>query len=164
MVIPQLIVVAFVGIAASVVLLIAWFAILITGKYPEGMLHFSEGVLRWAMRVSGYMYLLTDKYPPFSLAEAPDYPIRPFAQGRVDGRNRLTTFFRIILAIPHLIIVQVLNYAAEVVVFIGWFAALFTGSMPEGLHNFVAGFLRWETRLYGYALLLTDEYPPFSLN
>jgi hypothetical protein len=164
MIIPQAIVLAFVGIAAYIVTIIAWFVILFTGTYPEGMLRFAIGALRWGIRVQGYAYLLTDRYPPFSLEAVSDYPIRPDAAVQSTGRNRLTVFFRIIMIIPHAIIVQVLGYAVAVVVFIGWVAALFTGSVPEGLHNFVAGYCRWYARYIGYAMLLRDEYPPFSLS
>lgn len=163
-IIPQAIVLAFVGIALEIVTLIAWIVIIITGRYPEGMLRFAIGAFRWATRVGAYAYLLTDKYPPFSLEEHPSYPIRPSVQERSGDRNRLTVFFRIILAIPHAIIVGVLGYAVAVVVLIAWFAALFTGSVPEGLHNFVAGYARWNARYTGYLLLLCDEYPPFSLS
>jgi hypothetical protein len=162
--IPQCIVFYVVAIVAAIITLIAWFVILITGKYPAGMMGFVEGTLRWGVRVGGYVLLLTDKYPPFSLNEAAAYPVRATVHGQVDGRNRLTVFFRIIMIIPHAIIVQVLGYAAEVVAFIAWFAALFTGSVPAGLHSFMAGYLRWYTRYAAYALLLTDEYPPFSLS
>jgi len=164
MVIPQAIVLAFVGIAAYIVTVIAWFAILITGSYPEGMLRFASGALRWGVRVEGYAYLLTGSYPPFSLEAISDYPIRPGVEGQSANRNRLTAFFRIIMVIPHAIIVQVLGYAVAVVVFISWVAALFTGSVPEGLHNFIAGYIRWYARYIGYAMLLCDEYPPFSLS
>lgn len=162
-VIPAAIVAYLVGLALAVVGLIAWFVILITGKYPSGMLSFSEGGMRWVTRVLGYGYLLTDKYPPFSLEDDAAYPIRVSAQGQIDGRNRLTVFFRYILAIPHLIIVGVLGYAVGVVALIAWVIALVTGSVPPGLHGFIAGYLRWNLRAQAYVLLLTDEYPPFSL-
>lgn len=161
--IPAFIFAAIIGIVMMVVTVIAWFAILITGKYPSGMMPFATNGLRVLSRTLGYYLLLTDKYPPFSL-EAADYPIRLTGEGTVDGRNRLTTFFRYIMAIPHLIIVTVLGYVAYIVAFIAWVAALVTGSVPTGLHNFIAGYLRWYTRMYAYVLLLTDEYPPFAMN
>jgi Domain of unknown function (DUF4389) len=163
-VIPAAIVAALVGIALAVVTLIAWFVILITGKYPAGLMSFAEGGLRWAVRVTGYCYLLTDKYPPFSLEDDAAYPIRVSVQGQIDGRNRLTCFFRYIMAIPHLIILGALNYVIGVVAFIAWLIAVFTGEVPDGLHNFIAGYLRWYTRAEAYILLLTDEYPPFGMN
>jgi hypothetical protein len=163
-VIPAAIVAAVVGLVAAVVAIIAWFAILFTGKYPAGMLSFVVGALRWGTRVSGYAYLLTDKYPPFSSDENAQYPIRLSAVEQVEGRNRLTTLFRIIMIIPHYIIITVLGYAAGVVAVIAWFAALFTGTVPAGLHSFLGGYTRWNARYQAYALLVTDEYPPFSLS
>ncbi len=162
--IPQLIVVYFVGLAASIVTLIAWLAILFTGKYPEGMLKFSIGALRWQTRVGAYMALLTDKYPQFSLEEDAAYPVRLSVDGQVEGRNRLTCFFRILMLIPAVIVLYLVTIAAEVCILIAWLVALFTGSVPEGIHNFIAGWLRWQTRVSAYALLQVDQYPPFSLN
>jgi hypothetical protein len=161
--IPQFIALILVGIGLGIVTLIAWIVILINGSYPEGMLRFAIGANRLSNRVIGYIFLLTDKYPPFSLDDDPAYPVRFAAVEQVAGRNRLTTLLRIIMAIPQLIIIGVLRYAAGVVVLIAWVAALFTGSVPEGLHSFLAGFCRWQARVSAYVMLLTDEYPPFSL-
>jgi len=164
MVIPHAIVVGLLGIVAAVVTLIAWFVILFTGAYPAGMSAFVVNVFHWSARVSGYMYLLTGKYPPFAMGPDTSYPIRFAGEAQAEGRNRLTVFFRVIMIIPHYIILYFLQIAAQIVIFIAWFAALFTGSVPAGMHTFVAGFLRWNMRYYAYAALLTDEYPPFSLN
>lgn len=166
LVIPHAIILSILGIIAAIIYIIAWFAILFTGSYPAGMWRFSAGVLRWGLRAQAYMLLLTDKYPPFSMAEDPSYVVRPSLDERIEGRNKLTTFWpiRYILAIPHLIIVGILQYVMYILVFIAWIAALITGSVPGGLHNFIAGWLRWYGRSYGYLLLLCDEYPPFSLN
>ena len=76
----------------------------------------------------------------------------------------MTVFLRILMLIPHAIALYVITLIGEIVAFISWFAALFTGSVPVGMHNFLAGWIRWQTRVGAYALLLTDEYPPFSLN
>jgi len=165
-VIPVAIVAAIVGIIAAIITLIAWIVILITGKYPAGMANFALNSWRMNACVQGYAWLLTDKYPSFSPSEAGTgaYPIRPNGVVQLDGRNRLTVFFRIVMLIPHVIILYFLNIAGQVVAIIGWFAALFTGSVPEGLHNFLVGWQRWTARMGAYASLLTDEYPPFSLS
>jgi hypothetical protein len=165
MIIPHQIILYFLQIAAQVIFFIAWFAILFTGRYPAGMLNFTIGYIRWTTRVTAYAYLLTGAYPPFALGTA-DYPIRVDITGQVDGRNRLTTFWpiRFILAIPHFIVLAIIAIAVFVVLIIAWFVALFTGSVPAGLHNFLAGFMRWYTRVNAYILLVTDQYPPFSMN
>lgn len=162
--IPQLIAVYLLGIGAQIVTLVAWFAILFTGKYPAGMMNFATGYLRWSARTMGYLYLLTGTYPPFSLDADDAYPVRFSGEGQLDGRNRVTVFFRIFMLIPHIIVLYILGAVAGIVLFISWLVALFTGSVPAGMHTFLAGVLRWMVRLQAYALLLTDEYPPFSLN
>lgn len=161
--IPHMIIVAILGAVAAVITLIAWVVILVTGKYPAGMTAFVTGTLRWTMRAQGYMFLLTDKYPPFSLDEDSAYPVRFSAQVQIEGRNRLTCFFRYIMAIPHFIVLYILLIVGYVVLVISWIAALVTGSVPPGMHSFLTGVLRWNGRVTAYIDLLTDEYPPFSL-
>src|SRR5215475_13520962 len=78
-------------------------------------------------------------------------------------QRRVVTAFRLLLAIPHFLVLYVLGIAAEVVAVIGWFAALFTGRLPAGLADFLTGWLRWSARVYAYVGLLTDQYPPFAL-
>ncbi len=162
--IPHFIAVALVGFVAYIITFIAWFIILFTGKYPEGMASLPVGMVRWVTRAYGYTYLLTDKYPPFSLDNDTSYPIRVSATPQIDGRNRLTVFFRVLMIIPHAIIIQLLTYVVGVLGFVAWLIALFTGTVPEGIHNFIAGWVRWNARYTAYAMLLTDEYPPFSLS
>lgn len=162
--IPIMLMAAVIGLVAGIMTVIAWFVILFTGKYPAGMATFVANTLGFGARASGYMYLLTDKYPPFSLEGDASYPIRVSITPQIDARNRMTVFFRIIMAIPHLIIISALNYAMEVIGFIAWLIALFTGTIPAGLHNFIAGYVRWSLRANAYVALMTDTYPPFSLN
>ena len=78
--------------------------------------------------------------------------------------NRVTTFFRSILAIPHFVALFFVGIAASVAWVIGAFAVLFTGRWPEGLRRFVVGSMRWTLRVNAYTVLLTDDYPPFSLD
>src|SRR6185369_3743614 len=93
-VIPHLIALAFIMLALAVVSLIAWVVILVTGKYPAGMANFALGAMRWGNRVVGYYLLLTDQYPPFSLDAMAAYPVRFDGTVQIDGRNRVTCFFR----------------------------------------------------------------------
>jgi hypothetical protein len=90
--------------------------------------------------------------------------VRVEARPELEDRNRVTVFFRWLTVIPSAIVLTVIGIAAAVAAFIGAFAILFTGRWPEGLRTFLVGYLRWTVRLSGYALLLTDEYPPFSLD
>jgi hypothetical protein len=77
-------------------------------------------------------------------------------------RNRLTVFFRLILAIPHLIWVTVWGIVAALAAIANWFATLFNGQSPEGLHNFLATYLRYQTHVYAYVLLIADPFPGFG--
>jgi len=77
--------------------------------------------------------------------------------------SRLSTFFRFILVIPQMIVLWLVGIIAGIMMFFAWWAILFTGKYPKGLFNFVAGYLRWSTRVSGYSSLLTDKYPPFSM-
>ncbi len=81
-----------------------------------------------------------------------------------DKLSRLTTFFRCLLIIPQLFVLYFVGIAAGVIIFISWWAILFTGRYPKGLFDFVSGYFRWVTRVNGYYYLLTDKYPPFGLN
>lgn len=164
MVIPHAIILIVLGLVSSLITFVAWLVILFTGKYPAGMMDFVINVQHWSARFAGYAWLLTGVYPPFAMGPNDSYPIRLSVQGQLEGRNRLTVFFRYFMAIPHLIILYFLFLAAEVVLLISWVAALFTGSVPAGLHTFLGGILRWQTRLTLYQLLITDQYPPFSLS
>lgn len=91
-----------------------------------------------------------------------DYPIT-VGINYSEKLSRLTTFFRVFMVIPHVIILWALGIASGVVIFIAWWAILFTGRYPKWAFTFVAGYVRWYTRVSGYYLLLTDKYPPFSI-
>ena len=95
--------------------------------------------------------------------EVKNYPIT-FGAIYPEKMSRLTTFFRCILVIPHLFVLYFLNIAAGFVMFIAWFAILFTGKYPKGMYDFYVGYMRWSTRVTGYSSFLTDKYPPFSMD
>jgi hypothetical protein len=168
MAIPHLIVLSLLGIVAQVVGVISWFIILFTGKLPEGLHNMQAMYLRYTNRTVGFMLLLTEEYPPFEFdANALDqtnYPIRSDYDYQGEGRNRLTTFFRFIMLIPAMFVLYIVMIGASVVYILAWFAVLFTGKMPSGMRNFLIGTARWGNRVQAYARLLTDEYPPFSMD
>jgi len=148
------------GAVAVVAAMISWFAILFTGQHPEGLRSLAGFYLRWRVRAVAYTALLRDEYPPF---DEGSYPAELRLEPTGGERDRLTVAFRIILAIPHLLIVWVLGVAWALSTLIAWFAILFTGRYPEPLYGFAVGVLRWNVRVEAYLLLLHDEYPPFSL-
>jgi hypothetical protein len=159
--IPHYIALMFLGIGLAIVTFIAFFAILITGKYPEGMWRFAVGTLRWQERVNAYVGLLRDEYPPFAFDDP--YPAN-LELAYPTSLSRLLIFVKWLLIIPHTLVLSILGFAAFVVMFIAWFAILFTGRFPEGMFRFTVGYMRWNNRASAYSLLLTDDYPPFTLD
>jgi hypothetical protein len=180
--IPHYIVLAFLWIAFTVLTLVAGIAILFTGRYPRGIFDFNVGVLRWTWRVWFYSYWAngTDRYPPFSLGEEPDYPARL----EVRYPERLVRWMPLVkwlLAVPHLILVGIfvggwgwgagedwagIGFAGLVglLVVIASVVLLFTGRYPPALFDFALGLDRWALRVAAYVGLMTDEYPPFRLD
>jgi Domain of unknown function (DUF4389) len=159
LVIPQAVWLSIWSIAVALTVLIAWFAALVTGRVPDGLHNFNASFLRYATRVTGYLFLLAEPWPWFTNAEP--YPL----DARVDPtaqQSRLTVFFRLILAIPALILVYVFRAVNEVVAFLAWFYCLVVGQMHEGMRNVSAWLLRYEVQTYAYLLLLTGRYPSLA--
>ena len=148
------------GAVAGVCALIAWFAIVFTGSSPEGLSRLVRFYMRWRVRATAYVALLRDEYPPFGDEPYPADVDQPVV---LEPRNRLSVAFRPILLIPQVIAVWLLGFVWWLATGVAWFAILFTGRYPRGLYDFGLGAFRWTTRVEAYLLLLTDEYPPFSL-
>lgn len=170
--IPHFIVLFFLWIAFAVVAVIAFFAILFTGKYPRGLFEFNTGVLRWSWRVGFYTYqaLGTDKYPPFSLETDANYP----ADLEIAYPEKLSRGLVLIkwwlLAIPHYIVIAFFQGSSEsgggltaILAIFGAIALLFTGKYPRDIFKLVVGLNRWTLRVTAYATLMIDKYPPFRL-
>jgi hypothetical protein len=185
LVIPHAIILFFLWIAFFVVSVVAFFSILFTGRYPRAIFDFNVGVLRWTWRVGYYSYsaLGTDRYPPFTLADDPNYPARLSVEYPQSLSRGLVLVKWWLLALPHYLITGVFTGAA----FAGWNQArhsdpwygagligllvliagiglLFAGRYPRGLYDFVIGMNRWVFRVGAYAGLMTDQYPPFRLD
>jgi hypothetical protein len=160
--IPWLIVASVYGIIAEIAAIIAWFAIVFTGRYPEGIYNFNAGYLRMYSRTFSFSHLISDEWPPFGGDEAPEYPVRIGVAPPLDRYSRLKTGFRLIIGIPVMLLAIVQALILYVCAIIAWFAILFTGKLPEGLFNPMRSALAYLTRGTGYFLLLTEDYPPFS--
>lgn len=183
--IPHYLVLLLLWIAYLVLTVVALVAILITGRYPRAIFDFNVGVLRWSWRVGYYSFgaLGTDRYPPFTLAEVPDYP----ATLSVDYPPQLSRGLALVkwwlLAIPHYLIISVFlggSYELagddrvmattvpggllSLLVLIAAVALLVLGRYPRGLFDLVTGLNRWVFRVAAYASLMTDKYPPFRLD
>jgi hypothetical protein len=158
--IPHYVCLVVLGLGAWVALIVSWFAVLFTGRYPEGLFNYIVGVMRWGIRVTAYVYLMTDRYPPFTLDDDPTYPVRL----NVDYPPKIARWRPLVnwlLVIPAAIAAVALLYLAMLVVFIAWFAILFTARFPQGLYNTVLVGLRWTIRASTFEYWMTEQYPPF---
>ena len=166
MAIPHMVILYVLSIVGFFAGLAAWFAIVITGKMPQGLADFGCMVLRYQTRVGAYIGFLHAEYPPFdfttSAADPGGHPVRIDFAPEIENRNRLTVLLRLIWMIPAALFGIVISWVAQILWFIAFFAVLFTGKWPEGLRNFVLGAQRVGLRLNAYVFLLTDEYPPFE--
>lgn len=161
--IPWMIVAYLYGIGASIVVTLAWFAMVFTGRYPQQLYDFNVGYLRMIGRTGAFTYLLTDDYPPFGGADEPAYPVRIGFPEPLDRYSRAKAFFRYIIGIPVMILAFVQAIILMVVTLIAWFAILFTGRHPEGLFGPARSASAYLTRANAYFFLITEDWPPFSL-
>jgi hypothetical protein len=182
--IPHFVVLAVLWLAFAVVAFIAFFAILFTARYPRPLFDFNAGVLRWTWRVGFYSFgaFGTDRYPPFTLGDAPDYPARLEIRYPERLSRGLVLVKSWLLAIPQYVAVGIIAGNGSLGTtrggawyisspgLIGWLAfvavvaLLFTGRYPNGIRSLVVGLHRWVFRVVAYASLMTDEYPPFRLD
>src|SRR5207253_2121612 len=125
------------GIGAFFVAVISFFAVLFTGRYPEGMFNYMVGVHRWGFRVSAYLLLVSDEYPPFTLDDDPNYPARFTIDYPTDGVNRWRPLVHWLLVIPYAIVALLLFYLAEIIAFFAIFTILFTRGYPDGMFKIV---------------------------
>jgi hypothetical protein len=182
LVIPHVIALLFLWITFVVLTIVAFFAILFTGRYPRAIFDFNVGVLRWTWRVGFYSYsaLGTDKYPPFTPKDMPDYPARLEIAYPESLSRRLVLVKWWLLAVPHYLVIAVFvggawagagidrlygggGLVGLLVLFAG-IMLLFTSRYPKPLYDFVLGMNRWVFRVAAYAALMTDAYPPFRLD
>lgn len=142
--------------------LVTLLMILFRQRYPKWWFDFARELTRFSARVTAYFALVTDRYP--STVEEQSVHLEIDYPDVERDLNRWLPLVKWFLAIPHFIILFFLGIGAFFAVVIAWFAILFTGSYPKGLFDFVVGVGRWSLRVYAYAfLLVTDRYPPFSL-
>jgi hypothetical protein len=165
MAIPHIIFLYVLHFVVSVITLIAWFAILFTGKYPPGLFDFAAGVMRYQWRVGTFYLFMREPYPAFAVPSGPGDPgddPATLSIVRPEKLSRGLIFIKWLLVIPSYIVLLVLAIGAYVALVIAFFAVLFTGSWPEGLRRYVIGVARLGTRVTIYLYLMSDVYPGFS--
>jgi hypothetical protein len=179
--IPHLIVLGFLWTAFVVLTVVAFARQLAGGRYPRSIFDFNLGVLRWTWRVNFYGYgaLGTDRYPPFTLGPAPDYPARleiDYPEDQSTGRELLSAW---LAGVPQYVVAGILGggagiaWAAEhsmftgligVLAFVAALSLAVRGDYPRSLFDFVVGLNRWVVRVVAYGSLMTTLYPPFVLD
>jgi hypothetical protein len=148
--------------AAFIVSFMAWFALLFTGRWPEGLYNFNVGVLRFLARANAFFYLQTQEYPPFAFEEAPEYPVRLEADPPLESYSRAKVFFRLIVGIPVFFMVYLFSSLIQLLSVIAWFHIVFTNRTAAGTHNALTYGLAYYIRSTAYFLLVTETFPPIS--
>ncbi len=175
--IPHYICLIFLFVTLVLTTIAAFFVLLFTGRYPRGLFDWNVGVLRWAWRVAfyGYSALGTDRYPPFTMGEAPDYPARLEIDYPEQQRRGLPLIGWWLLGIPQYVIAGLLSgggvgwgrYGGGVVgvlILVVALLLLFKNRYPRDVFDVMMAFNRWVVRVGTYALLMTPQYPPFRLD
>lgn len=155
--IPHLIWLALWGIVAVFVAIGNWFATLFTGTSPAALHGFLAAFLRYQLHVGAYLYLIGNPFPGFA-GERGSYPIELRVADRLP-QNRWKVGFRLVLALPAVLLTAAYGSFLFPLAILGWFASLFIGTMPLGLRNAGALALRYTAQAYGYVFLVTDAYP-----
>ena len=144
-----------------------WFVCVALARMPLGFRDFVVYGLRYAAQTIGYLLVLTDRYPssdPRLPAATQPTPVKPITLTVIDElrRSRLTVFFRILLAIPHIVWLILWGVAVFFAVLFGWFAALITGRLPDALHRFIGAYVRYEIHVLAFIYLVANPFPGFT--
>jgi hypothetical protein len=137
-----------------------WFVVLFRARTPEDMHLLLARVLRYRTHVNSYLFLVSNPYPTF-FGRPGSHPVDLEVEGP-ERQRRVVTFFRLILAIPAIVVAYVFVFVLWVVAFIGWFIALVVGRMPKGMRDLSAYCIQYEAQTFAYLMILTDRYPSFS--
>ena len=159
--IPHAIVLYVWGIVAGIAIVIAWFALLFTARYPRGLFDFVAAFVRFSTAFYAYLYLLTDRFPPFS-GDTRDYPVRLEIGPPQDHYDRVKVLFRIVLAIPVAIVLYVMQIIAQLGALFAWFAIVILGRQPKGLQDMIVLGTSYQQRATAYLALLTERWPAFT--
>jgi uncharacterized protein DUF4389 len=158
--IPHFVWICLWGIAAMLAVLANWVATLVTGRPPDALHNFLSRFLRYMTHLTAYIFLIANPFPGFT--GRPGYPV-DIEIGPPEQQSRLTVFFRIFLAIPALLVSQILRYLSQLLAIFSWITAILLGRVPKGIRDFAAFALRFEQQTNAYIYLLTGRYPSFEL-
>jgi hypothetical protein len=158
--IPHYFVLFFVFIGVFFVAIWAFFAVLFTGRWPRGAFDYLVGSYRWTTRVIAYTHLMTDAYPPFSLEDDENYPVRLLVAYPEHIAN-WRPLVQWLLAYPYVLVASVLYWLTAVLTIVAFFTVLFTKRIPRGVFELMVPGLRWIARGNAYTYFLTDRYPPW---
>ncbi len=158
MAIPLVLFIYVYEIVALIAVIVAWFALLITGRYPAGLYTFVSGFVRYYMRFIAYVFLAVDAYPPFSGGEHPEYPVHVTIPPAKAKYSRLKVLFRFLYVIPMAILVYILLIVMYVLVIIAWFIIIVSGRLPAFIATYIQFALGWLLKTEALILLLTENY------
>jgi Domain of unknown function (DUF4389) len=161
LIIPHLFVLAFLALGALFVIVFAFFAVIVTGRFPRGAFDYLVGVYRWSTRVNAYSRFMVDPYPPFTLADVPAYAVH-FELEYPESVERWRPLVAWLLIIPYAIVAALINIAAGFATLFAFFAILFTKRYPEGLFEIVLISSRWNARAVAYGHFALTKYPEFA--
>jgi Domain of unknown function (DUF4389) len=160
--IPHLIVLAVLGIVAAILLVVSWFAVLFVGRVPRGIFRYHVWYLSYMVRFRCWYSMLCSTYPSFGGGAAGDgYPIYVDVE-YAERLSRLTTFFRLLLAVPAYVVLYLLTLLENIMAFFAWWTVLFLGRLPKGMFEVMELPQRYNSRVMAYYLLITDAYPWFQ--
>jgi hypothetical protein len=160
LVFPHLIWLSLYSLVALVVVVVNWFATLATGRVSQRRHTWLVRYLRYSVFVNSYLYVLANPYPPFHGTEGA-YPVDLEIEGP-DSQRRLVTIFRLVLAIPAMVVTWVFNQVLQILAVLAWLVAIFIGRMPRGMEDLGLYCLRYQTQTYAYLAIVTDRYPSFA--
>jgi hypothetical protein len=163
--IPHGFVLMFVSLWGAILQFVAFWVVLFTGRYPQSMFEFQVGLMKWSVRVTSRIFNVSDGYPAFGIKSSDEHTdlVVPYPEKVSRGLTLLRLFFGIFYVyLPHGFILYFRAIFVGILVFVAWWAVLFTAKYPTMMHEWVVGQVRWQMRVNLYMKFMTDTYPPFT--